>query len=328
MWRTGEIIKKTGFTENALRHYKKKHLINPKKEENGKYDSYDEEDLNRLKQIYIFKKLGVKPKDMGEYFDKAENDPDYIVKKQLSMLEEKKKEIDRMIAMTQLYGAFGTEWFEFDEYTESMFDAIINDILTNESLRHAEELYDAKTKEERKKIWDELLVRIRTLLSLIEDEGTSMERVFQATDELKEWGKKVYNIDNPLFLTNLAGMLMSNSSVARSVDLELGTGVAEEVAYSLFEIVDLQLWYQLRESFEWIETHIELSSESEEVIGKVGIIYDALIPYANGIPKELEAKVLNARLDGIFEEERDGDEREKKALEIIKHVIKQMIWKE
>lgn len=53
-----EVEKITGLTRKAILYYEDKGLIRPHKEENN-YRSYSEEDVDRLLQISIYRKLGL-----------------------------------------------------------------------------------------------------------------------------------------------------------------------------------------------------------------------------------------------------------------------------
>ena len=58
-----EIQKETGLTRKAIEYYKDKGLINPQKAENG-YRDYSTKDLEILKKVFIFRKLGMSISDI------------------------------------------------------------------------------------------------------------------------------------------------------------------------------------------------------------------------------------------------------------------------
>ncbi|WP_297378185.1 MerR family transcriptional regulator, partial [uncultured Helcococcus sp.] len=53
-----EIQKETGLTRKAIEYYEDKGLISPQKSENG-YRDYSIKDLEILKKVSIFRKLGM-----------------------------------------------------------------------------------------------------------------------------------------------------------------------------------------------------------------------------------------------------------------------------
>lgn len=58
-----EIQKETGLTRKAIEYYENKGLIHPQKLENG-YRNYSIKDLEVLKKVSIFRKLGMSISDI------------------------------------------------------------------------------------------------------------------------------------------------------------------------------------------------------------------------------------------------------------------------
>lgn len=58
-----EISQKVGMTKRAIKYYEEKHLIAIKKDENG-YRNYTEEDVEILKKISVYRKLGIGIEDI------------------------------------------------------------------------------------------------------------------------------------------------------------------------------------------------------------------------------------------------------------------------
>ena len=56
----------------TIRFYEKEGLINPQREENG-YRDYSEEDVERLKKVIIFRKIGFTVSDIEDIFDRAKS---------------------------------------------------------------------------------------------------------------------------------------------------------------------------------------------------------------------------------------------------------------
>ena len=58
-----EIQKETGLTRKAIEYYEDRGLIHPQKSENG-YRDYSTKDLEILKKVSIFRKLGMSISDI------------------------------------------------------------------------------------------------------------------------------------------------------------------------------------------------------------------------------------------------------------------------
>ena len=93
-----EIQKITGLTRKAIEYYEDKGLINPQKSENG-YRDYSTKDLEILKKVSIFRKLGMSISDINQCISLGGDTlPSILRKKQYQLeLDGKRKEILEMI---------------------------------------------------------------------------------------------------------------------------------------------------------------------------------------------------------------------------------------
>lgn len=93
-----EIQKETGLTRKAIEYYEDKGLIHPQKSENG-YRDYSTKDLEILKKVSIFRKLGMSISDIGECILSGGDTLSSVLRKKQHQLDldEKRKEILEMI---------------------------------------------------------------------------------------------------------------------------------------------------------------------------------------------------------------------------------------
>lgn len=93
-----EIQKETGLTRKAIEYYEDKGLIHPQKSENG-YRDYSTKDLEILKKVSIFRKLGMSISDIYQYISSDGDTLSSVLReKQYQLdLDEKRKEILEMI---------------------------------------------------------------------------------------------------------------------------------------------------------------------------------------------------------------------------------------
>lgn len=93
-----EIQKETGLTRKAIEYYEDKGLIDPQKSENG-YRDYSKNDLEILKKVSIFRKLGMSISDIYQCIVLGGDTLSSVLRKKQHQLEidEKRKEILEMI---------------------------------------------------------------------------------------------------------------------------------------------------------------------------------------------------------------------------------------
>lgn len=94
--RIGEIAEKTGLSISNIRFYEKKGLIGPDREKESKYRNYTEEDLERLKQIVLLRKMDFPIEVISNILGKRITIEDAI-EQQLTELENKKNAIQGSI---------------------------------------------------------------------------------------------------------------------------------------------------------------------------------------------------------------------------------------
>ena len=93
-----EIQKETGLTRKAIEYYEDKGLIHPQKSENG-YRDYSIKDLEILKKVSIFRKLGMSISDIYQFIYSGGDSLSSVLREKQHQLDldEKRKEILEMI---------------------------------------------------------------------------------------------------------------------------------------------------------------------------------------------------------------------------------------
>ena len=88
-----------GITKKNIRFYEEQGLLNPRRAENG-YREYEEEDVKRLMQIKLLRKLGVSIEEIRCMFDGKISLGDCLDRHQ-SELERQKKNLSKMQAVSE-----------------------------------------------------------------------------------------------------------------------------------------------------------------------------------------------------------------------------------
>ena len=93
-----EIQKETGLTRKAIEYYEEKRLIHPQKSENG-YRDYSTKDLEILKKVSIFRKLGMSISDIYQCISSGGDSLSSVLREKQHQLDldEKRKVILEMI---------------------------------------------------------------------------------------------------------------------------------------------------------------------------------------------------------------------------------------
>lgn len=91
-----EVIRQINLTKRAIKYYEEQGLLSVNKDENG-YRNYTQEDINILKEICVYRKLGISIKDIKILLDNKDKELlKKIYKEKISKLEEDKNEAESL----------------------------------------------------------------------------------------------------------------------------------------------------------------------------------------------------------------------------------------
>lgn len=133
-----EVEQELGIPRATIRFYERKNLLSPNREENS-YRDYSQEDVERLKTIVVFRKLGISVADIEDILDGAVS-LSAILEKNIAALQEQVEELNgairvckRMQArheeLERLDGQLYWEEIHREEETGSRFLDIASDII-------------------------------------------------------------------------------------------------------------------------------------------------------------------------------------------------------
>ena len=100
---SGEIAKKVGISQKAVRLYDEKGLLKPSDYSEGNYRLYDKEAILVLEKIIALKQIGFSLEEIYENLILGKNmDIVTSLNQQLEIMEKKKKELEKSLAESDL----------------------------------------------------------------------------------------------------------------------------------------------------------------------------------------------------------------------------------
>lgn len=87
-----EAAKLTGLNVSSIRFYERKGLLMPQREDGSKYRDYTDEDVQRIRQILLYRKMGISVETI-ELILKGKAVPGEILAEQKRVLEEQITEL-------------------------------------------------------------------------------------------------------------------------------------------------------------------------------------------------------------------------------------------
>ena len=96
-----DMVKKTGVSVRTLHHYDAIGLLKPTAVTEAGYRLYDDEALEKLYLILLFREIGFPLKDIRSILDAPDFDRNRILDQQILLLEGKRKHLQDLIHLTQ-----------------------------------------------------------------------------------------------------------------------------------------------------------------------------------------------------------------------------------
>ena len=126
-----ELSDLTGVSVRALHYYDEIGLLKATKKSEAGYRLYDEQALERLRQILFYRELDLPLKDIQAFLDDPAMDKEKTLRMQKRMLEMKKRRLERLIASIDdiLNGEDKLDFAIFsDREIEELFDSMIENM--------------------------------------------------------------------------------------------------------------------------------------------------------------------------------------------------------
>lgn len=117
-----EVSELTGVSVRTLHHYDEIGLLKPSGKSEGGYRLYDEDALERLQQILLFRSLEFPLKEIKRILDSPDFDPKKALEQQIEMLELKKEHIENLILFAKGLKLRGTKNLKFDAFDAKKLD--------------------------------------------------------------------------------------------------------------------------------------------------------------------------------------------------------------
>lgn len=114
--RISEVAELTGITISNIRFYEKKGLLAPERNQQSKYRDYSAEDIDRLKQIVLYRKMDI-PIENIHLLLCHELALEQVLEQQMQTLKEKQEMLQGSIDLCEAVRAHGSlEPWDIDDY--------------------------------------------------------------------------------------------------------------------------------------------------------------------------------------------------------------------
>lgn len=225
-----EIANQTGVSVRTLHHYDAIGLLKPTKVTEAGYRLYDEEALEKLYLILLFREIGFPLKDIRGILDAPDYDRNRVLEQQIQLLEKKKTHLDYMINMTRGIKLLGVNYLEFDGFDFKKIDDYAAQAKTLYGKTDAYKEYEQKVKNRTKEASQAINDRVMDFfvrLGKIKDQDPGSEAAQAWVAELQAFFTEHYYNCTPQILMGLGEGYAGGGSMTENIDAAGGKGTGE-----------------------------------------------------------------------------------------------------
>ena len=225
-----EIAKQTGVSVRTLHHYDAIGLLKPTRVTEAGYRMYDEDALERLYLILLFREIGFPLKEIRGILDAPDYDRNRVLEQQIGLLEKKKLRLDYITDLARGIKLIGVKYLEMNGFDINKIDDYAAQAKTLYGKTEAYQQYEQKVKsrtiEESETVNSQVMdffVRLGGMKAL----PPESEAVQAWVAELQAFFTEHFYNCTPQILMGLSKAYSGGGSLNENIDAAGGKGTGE-----------------------------------------------------------------------------------------------------
>jgi DNA-binding transcriptional MerR regulator len=225
-----EISRLTGVSVRTLHHYDAIGLLRPSQISPAGYRLYDEDALQRLRKILVYRELGLSLEAIGNLLDAPEATREQTLQDQIQLMKRKVDQLQDRISLAGAMLQMGDKDMNYEAIdTKTMEDYSKQAKLLygkTEAYREYQEKARGRTQETDKALGDDLMGLFRELGTL-RKEAPDSEAVQQWVKKLQSFITSHYYTCTKQILFGLGQMYADGGSMTENIDNAGGRGTGD-----------------------------------------------------------------------------------------------------
>ena len=225
-----EISRLTGVSVRTLHYYDAIGLLPPSRVTDAGYRLYDDDALERLYLILLFREIGFPLKDIQGILDAPDYDRNRVIAQQIELLQKKAEHLKNCIDLAKGIQLTGVRFLEFDGFKPGKLDdyAAQAKVLYGKTDAYKEFTRKSagRTPEQAQSLGDQVMdffVRLGTL----RDQDPASELVQAWVRQLQDFFTEHFYTCTPQILRGLAQGYAGGGSLTENIDAAGGPGTGE-----------------------------------------------------------------------------------------------------
>ena len=225
-----EMAKLTGVSVRTLHHYDAIGLLKPTRVTEAGYRLYDEEALERLYLILLFREIGFPLREIKGILDAPDYDRNRVLEKQIELLEAKRKRMDLLIDLTRGVQMVGIRYLDMEGFDmkkmEEHYDQAQLLYGKSEAWKQWEEKRSKRTREQEKDV-NGRVMDFFVRLGKLKAEAPDSETVQGWVKELQAFFTENFYDCTEQILMGLGEIYAGGGSMTENIDAAGGKGTGE-----------------------------------------------------------------------------------------------------
>lgn len=226
----------TGVSIRALHHYDKIGLLHPTEVTEAGYRLYDDNALERLQCIMLFKEMQFSLKEIKHILDSPVFERNLALDQQITLLQMKKEHLENLIELARGIKMIGVKKLDFTAFDTRKMDEYAKQAKASWGQTPEYREFEKKSKNRSKEDEQKISVKLMGIFS----EFGKMKQLKPSDDVVQKQVKKLqdyitehfYTCSNEI-LSSLGGMYAGGGSMTENINNSSGDGTAEFVAQAI-----------------------------------------------------------------------------------------------
>lgn len=231
-----EVSNISGVSIRTLQYYDSIDLLKPSGYTESGYRLYDENSLEKLQQIMLFKELEFPLKEIKKIIDAPNFDKEKALEQQIKLLTLKKERIEKLIEFAKGIKVFGERETVFNAFDTSKIEAYKKQAKEQwgdtEAYKENEEKSKKRTSQEEQIISDGLMI-IFLEFGKMKNLDITSETVQSQVNKLQSYITENYYKCTKEILSGLGQMYVAGGEFTENIDNVGGEGTAEFTARAI-----------------------------------------------------------------------------------------------
>ena len=231
-----EVARISGVSVRTLRYYDQIGLLKPAQLSEAGYRLYDDESLQKLQQIMLYRELEFPLKEIRRILDSPDFDWKQALEEQIELLTLRREHLDNLISFARGIKAIGVRYLDFSVFDKGKLDEYAQRAKESwqdtPAYKEFEQKDQGRTDVQRRQLSAEMMdlfVEFGSMMSLAPDSPEVQAQV----QRLQNFISAHFYSCTPQILAGLGKMYSGGGEITENIDRSGGQGTADFAAKAI-----------------------------------------------------------------------------------------------